>query len=153
MSQTVQKRDFSFNHVKKFITSKPLTECLWLPGGPFGYNEVAMIPAGATHIRVTDNSRNYLGKIQPVTHTHTGHLVCCVYQFQLSAEDSVLCHWLHSCSVNQALQIKTLDLLLLPLPRDTMGSALPSGLWTCGVFSRQHDNQGHLFSSLFMRPK
>uniref|UniRef100_H3DN60 ADAMTS like 5 n=1 Tax=Tetraodon nigroviridis TaxID=99883 RepID=H3DN60_TETNG len=29
-------------------------------GGPFGYSEVAMIPAGATHIRVTDNSRNYL---------------------------------------------------------------------------------------------
>ncbi|CAL8351478.1 unnamed protein product [Merluccius merluccius] len=29
-------------------------------GGPLGYNEVAMIPAGATHIRVTDNSRNYL---------------------------------------------------------------------------------------------
>ncbi|XP_061594445.1 ADAMTS-like protein 5 [Cololabis saira] len=29
-------------------------------GGPFGYNEVAMIPAGATHIRVTDNSKNYL---------------------------------------------------------------------------------------------
>ncbi|XP_061620818.1 ADAMTS-like protein 5 [Phyllopteryx taeniolatus] len=29
-------------------------------GGPFGYNEVAKIPAGATHIRVTDNSRNYL---------------------------------------------------------------------------------------------
>lgn len=29
-------------------------------GGPFGYNEVAMIPAGATHIRVTDNSPNYL---------------------------------------------------------------------------------------------
>ncbi|XP_028823847.1 ADAMTS-like protein 5 isoform X2 [Denticeps clupeoides] len=28
--------------------------------GPLGYNEVAMIPAGATHIRVTDNSRNYL---------------------------------------------------------------------------------------------
>ncbi|XP_034536326.1 ADAMTS-like protein 5 [Notolabrus celidotus] len=28
--------------------------------GPFGYNEVAMIPAGATHIRVTDNSRSYL---------------------------------------------------------------------------------------------
>ncbi|XP_029111790.1 ADAMTS-like protein 5 [Scleropages formosus] len=28
--------------------------------GPFGYSEVAMIPAGATHIRVTDNSRNYL---------------------------------------------------------------------------------------------
>uniref|UniRef100_A0A3B3VKX5 ADAMTS like 5 n=1 Tax=Poecilia latipinna TaxID=48699 RepID=A0A3B3VKX5_9TELE len=27
---------------------------------PFGYNEVTMIPAGATHIRVTDNSRNYL---------------------------------------------------------------------------------------------
>lgn len=26
----------------------------------FGYKEVAMIPAGATHIRVTDNSRNYL---------------------------------------------------------------------------------------------
>uniref|UniRef100_A0A3B4BA12 Uncharacterized protein n=1 Tax=Periophthalmus magnuspinnatus TaxID=409849 RepID=A0A3B4BA12_9GOBI len=25
-----------------------------------GYSEVAMIPAGATHIRVTDNSRNYL---------------------------------------------------------------------------------------------
>uniref|UniRef100_A0A3Q4HAW9 ADAMTS like 5 n=1 Tax=Neolamprologus brichardi TaxID=32507 RepID=A0A3Q4HAW9_NEOBR len=33
---------------------------LSLSGGPFGYNEVAMIPAGATHIRVTDNSRNYL---------------------------------------------------------------------------------------------
>ncbi|XP_029933108.1 ADAMTS-like protein 5 [Myripristis murdjan] len=29
-------------------------------GERFGYNEVAMIPAGATHIRVTDNSRNYL---------------------------------------------------------------------------------------------
>nr|XP_061831063.1 ADAMTS-like protein 5 isoform X3 [Nerophis lumbriciformis] len=29
-------------------------------GGPFGYNEVAKIPAGATHIRVTENSRNYL---------------------------------------------------------------------------------------------
>uniref|UniRef100_A0A3P9LQT7 ADAMTS like 5 n=1 Tax=Oryzias latipes TaxID=8090 RepID=A0A3P9LQT7_ORYLA len=29
-------------------------------GGPFGYNQVAMIPAGATHIRVTDNSRDYL---------------------------------------------------------------------------------------------
>lgn len=29
-------------------------------GGPFGYNQVTMIPAGATHIRVTDNSRNYL---------------------------------------------------------------------------------------------
>ncbi|XP_008335324.1 ADAMTS-like protein 5 isoform X1 [Cynoglossus semilaevis] len=29
-------------------------------GGPFGYNEVAMIPAGATHIRVTDNSKSYL---------------------------------------------------------------------------------------------
>ncbi|KAJ8340325.1 hypothetical protein SKAU_G00349580 [Synaphobranchus kaupii] len=28
--------------------------------GPFGYNEVTMIPAGATHIRVTDQSRNYL---------------------------------------------------------------------------------------------
>ncbi|XP_067258080.1 ADAMTS-like protein 5 [Chanodichthys erythropterus] len=28
--------------------------------GLFGYNEVTMIPAGATHIRVTDNSRNYL---------------------------------------------------------------------------------------------
>ncbi|XP_023669967.1 ADAMTS-like protein 5 [Paramormyrops kingsleyae] len=28
--------------------------------GLFGYNEVAMIPAGATHIRVTDNSKNYL---------------------------------------------------------------------------------------------
>ncbi|XP_076853581.1 ADAMTS-like protein 5 [Brachyhypopomus gauderio] len=28
--------------------------------GPFGYNEVTMIPAGATHIRVTDNSKNYL---------------------------------------------------------------------------------------------
>lgn len=26
----------------------------------FGYNKVAMIPAGATHVRVTDNSRNYL---------------------------------------------------------------------------------------------
>ncbi|XP_057692704.1 ADAMTS-like protein 5 isoform X2 [Corythoichthys intestinalis] len=31
-----------------------------LEAGPFGYNEVARIPAGATHIRVTDNSRNYL---------------------------------------------------------------------------------------------
>ncbi|KAM4631380.1 ADAMTS-like protein 5 [Polymixia lowei] len=29
-------------------------------GGRLGYNEVTMIPAGATHIRVTDNSRNYL---------------------------------------------------------------------------------------------
>lgn len=28
--------------------------------GLFGYSEVTMIPAGATHIRVTDNSRNYL---------------------------------------------------------------------------------------------
>ncbi|KAF4091076.1 hypothetical protein AMELA_G00032880 [Ameiurus melas] len=28
--------------------------------GPFGYNEVTMIPAGATHIRVTDNTKNYL---------------------------------------------------------------------------------------------
>ncbi|XP_033905762.3 ADAMTS-like protein 5 isoform X1 [Acipenser ruthenus] len=28
--------------------------------GTFGYNEVTMIPAGATHIRVTDNSKNYL---------------------------------------------------------------------------------------------
>ncbi|XP_051919915.1 ADAMTS-like protein 5 isoform X2 [Hippocampus zosterae] len=31
-----------------------------LEAGPFGYNEVTKIPAGATHIRVTDNSRNYL---------------------------------------------------------------------------------------------
>ncbi|XP_060767315.1 ADAMTS-like protein 5 isoform X2 [Neoarius graeffei] len=31
--------------------------------GPFGYNEVTMIPAGATHIRVTDNSKNYLGSV------------------------------------------------------------------------------------------
>ena len=30
-----------------------------------------MIPAGATHIRVTDNSRNYLGKTHTHTHTHT----------------------------------------------------------------------------------
>nr|XP_014340354.1 PREDICTED: ADAMTS-like protein 5 [Latimeria chalumnae] len=29
-------------------------------GCVFGYNEVTMIPAGATHIKVTDNSRNYL---------------------------------------------------------------------------------------------
>ncbi|XP_036400483.1 ADAMTS-like protein 5 isoform X2 [Megalops cyprinoides] len=28
--------------------------------GPFGYSEVTMIPAGATHIRVMDNSNNYL---------------------------------------------------------------------------------------------
>lgn len=70
--------------VKKPEEIKPLTECLCLPGGPFGYNEVAMIPAGATHIRVTDNSKNYLGKIQPVSHT------------QLSSET----HWLR---VNQAL--------------------------------------------------
>ncbi|XP_043933638.1 ADAMTS-like protein 5 [Protopterus annectens] len=28
--------------------------------GVFGYSEVTMIPAGATHIRVIDNSRNYL---------------------------------------------------------------------------------------------
>ncbi|KAG7242729.1 hypothetical protein INR49_020104 [Caranx melampygus] len=34
--------------------------CDSILAGPFGYNEVAMIPAGATHIRVTDNSRNYL---------------------------------------------------------------------------------------------
>lgn len=33
----------------------------YLSIGPFGYNEVTMIPAGATHIRVTDNSKNYLG--------------------------------------------------------------------------------------------
>lgn len=39
------------------------------PGGPFGYNEVAMIPAGATHIRVTDNSKSYLGRNEPHTHT------------------------------------------------------------------------------------
>ncbi len=31
------------------------------PPGLFGYSEVTMIPAGATHIRVTDNSANYLG--------------------------------------------------------------------------------------------
>ncbi len=31
------------------------------PAGLFGYSEVTMIPAGATHIRVTDNSANYLG--------------------------------------------------------------------------------------------
>ncbi|XP_029430271.1 ADAMTS-like protein 5 isoform X2 [Rhinatrema bivittatum] len=30
------------------------------PSGLFGYNEVTMIPAGATHIKVTDNSKNYL---------------------------------------------------------------------------------------------
>ena len=41
-----------------------------LLGGRFGYNEVTMIPAGATHIRVTDNSRNYLGKIHTHTHAH-----------------------------------------------------------------------------------
>ncbi|XP_072321698.1 ADAMTS-like protein 5 [Eucyclogobius newberryi] len=29
-------------------------------GTVLGYSDVAMIPAGATHIRVTDNSRNYL---------------------------------------------------------------------------------------------
>lgn len=34
---------------------------LCFPAALFGYNEVTMIPAGATHIRVTDNSRNYLG--------------------------------------------------------------------------------------------
>ncbi|XP_007906821.1 ADAMTS-like protein 5 [Callorhinchus milii] len=28
--------------------------------GSFGYNEVTMIPAGATYIKVTDNSKNYL---------------------------------------------------------------------------------------------
>ncbi|XP_026869627.2 ADAMTS-like protein 5 isoform X2 [Electrophorus electricus] len=42
--------------------------------GPFGYNEVTMIPAGATHIRVTDNSKNYLalqnGRSQYVINGH-----------------------------------------------------------------------------------
>ncbi|XP_061102187.1 ADAMTS-like protein 5 isoform X2 [Conger conger] len=42
--------------------------------GPLGYNEVTMIPAGATHIRVTDNSRNYLalqdGRSQFVINGH-----------------------------------------------------------------------------------
>lgn len=33
---------------------------------PFGYNEVTMIPAGATHIRVTDNSKNYLGSSKAI---------------------------------------------------------------------------------------
>lgn len=34
---------------------------LYKPKGTvLGYSDVAMIPAGATHIRVTDNSRNYL---------------------------------------------------------------------------------------------
>ncbi|GCC33830.1 hypothetical protein chiPu_0012301 [Chiloscyllium punctatum] len=34
----------------------------WVPffGGSLQYNEVTMIPAGATHIKVTDNSSNYL---------------------------------------------------------------------------------------------
>ena len=41
------------------------------PGGALGYNEVAMIPAGATHIRVTDNSRNYLGNHAAPSHAHT----------------------------------------------------------------------------------
>lgn len=45
---------------KKKVQTKP-NFCL--SGGPFGYSQVAMIPAGATHIRVTDNSRNYLGNI------------------------------------------------------------------------------------------
>ncbi|CAM9894888.1 unnamed protein product [Lampetra planeri] len=36
-----------------FMSSHPST-------GHFGYSEVATIPAGATHIRVSDNSRNYL---------------------------------------------------------------------------------------------
>uniref|UniRef100_A0A3B5L717 ADAMTS like 5 n=1 Tax=Xiphophorus couchianus TaxID=32473 RepID=A0A3B5L717_9TELE len=37
-----------------------LHKSVYQSSGPFGYNEVTMIPAGATHIRVTDNSRNYL---------------------------------------------------------------------------------------------
>ncbi|KAK1891175.1 ADAMTS-like protein 5 [Dissostichus eleginoides] len=46
----------------KSLLTRSNTDGLELPAacGPFGYNEVTMIPAGATHIRVTDNSRNYL---------------------------------------------------------------------------------------------
>lgn len=64
-----------------------LNECLCTLlaiAGPFGYNEVTMIPAGATHIRVTDNSRNYLGKrwlSLTDAHTHTGN--------ELSHKDSI----------------------------------------------------------------
>ncbi|KAI4876160.1 hypothetical protein NFI96_017589, partial [Prochilodus magdalenae] len=48
-------------HVPRVICAprRPLTPRSELPW-PFGYNEVTMIPAGATHIRVTDNSKNYL---------------------------------------------------------------------------------------------
>lgn len=35
--------------------------------GYFGYMNVTKIPAGATHIKVTDKSRNYLGRMCPVS--------------------------------------------------------------------------------------
>lgn len=37
------------------------------PPGYFGYMNVTKIPAGATHIKVTDKSRNYLGRTRPVS--------------------------------------------------------------------------------------
>lgn len=36
------------------------------PPGYFGYMNVTKIPAGATNIRVTDKSRNYLGRTRPI---------------------------------------------------------------------------------------
>lgn len=75
-----KKKAFSECGARNPIKTKLL---LSLSGGPFGYNEVAMIPAGATHIRVTDNSRNYLGKnpsteplFLPVSLLHTPGLLC-----------------------------------------------------------------------------
>ncbi|XP_030045505.1 ADAMTS-like protein 5 isoform X1 [Microcaecilia unicolor] len=41
------------HHHSVYTTERP-------PSGLFEYNEVTMIPAGATHIKVTDNSKNYL---------------------------------------------------------------------------------------------
>ncbi|XP_029000548.1 ADAMTS-like protein 5 [Betta splendens] len=42
------------------LQHRSVYESSGLEAGPFGYSEVAMIPAGATRIRVIDNSRNYL---------------------------------------------------------------------------------------------
>lgn len=126
------------------MKTKPQTECFCLPGGPFGYNEVAMIPAGATHIRVTDNSRNYLGKIQPVTHTQdTWPAEYTSFSFLQKT---------HFASLVPCLQCKSElipRLAITSSPQRQEG--LSSPIWS--LFSMQHNNQGHLFSSLFMRLK
>ena len=63
-----------------------------------------MIPAGATHIRVTDNSRNYLGKTMHTKHTHMAPGMLCI-------SVSALCiglplrHWLHGWSVNPGVKV------------------------------------------------